>query len=166
MILRRSLKIGRSIGASHCARSGGVQASYHPAHCCSSWCCFTFSPFKDFKHVWGHGVERAYRDCFGARPSYGRFVAQGLRFFTPFCVLMHSPSGEAAGVYVADSPKLAVCASQRIPRNRTFKGCAARGHSTMGGFFGVKLYVVMKHKGELMAIKITPGNVQTAHRWK
>ena len=127
---------------------------------------FHLSAFKDFKHVWGHGVERAYRDCFGARPSYGRFVARGLRFFTPFCVLMHSPSGEAAGVYVADSPKLAVCASQRIPRNRTFKGCAARGHSTMGGFFGVKLYVVMKHKGELMAIKITPGNMQTAHRWK
>ena len=29
----------------------------------------------------------------------------------------------------------------------------------MGWFFGFKLHVVMNHKGQLMAIKITPGNV-------
>lgn len=120
---------------------------------------FHLSPFKDFKHFWFHGVEQKYRDCFGDLPSYGRFVALMPRLFTPFCVLMHSLSGEKTGIYVADSTKLAVCANQRIYRNRTFEGLAARGHSTMGWFFGFKLHVVMNHKGELMAIKITPGNV-------
>jgi len=119
---------------------------------------FHLSPFKDFKHFWVHGVEQKYRDCFGELPSYARFVALMPRLFAPFCVLIHSLSGEQTGIYIADSTKLAVCANPRISRNRTFKGLAARGHSTMGWFFGFKLHVVMNHKGELMAIKITPGN--------
>lgn len=119
---------------------------------------FHLSPFKDFKHFWLHGVEQKYRDQFGDLPSYGRFVALMPRLFAPLAVLMHSLSGEETGIYVADSTKLAVCANPRISRNRTFKGLAARGHSTMGWFFGFKLHVVMNHRGELMAVKITPGN--------
>ena len=119
---------------------------------------FHLSPFKDFKHFWVHGVEQKYRDCFGDLPSYGRFVALMPRLFAPFCVLIHSLSGEQTGIYIADSTKLAICANPRISRNRIFKGLAARGHSTMGWFFGFKLHVVMNHKGELMAVKITPGN--------
>ena len=119
---------------------------------------FHLSPFKDFKHFWVHGVEQKYRNCFGNLPSYGRFVSLMPRLFAPLAVLMHSLSGKETGVYIADSTKLAVCANPRISRNRTFKGLAARGHSTLGWFFGFKLHVVMNNRGELMAIKITPGN--------
>ncbi len=119
---------------------------------------FHLSPFKDFKHFWLYGVEQKYRDCFGELPSYGRFVALMPRLFAPFCVLIHSLSGDKTGIYIADSTKLAVCKNARISRNRTFKGLAARGRSTMGWFFGFKLHVVMNHRGELMAVKITPGN--------
>ena len=120
---------------------------------------FHLSPFKDFKHFWMHGVEQKYRDHFGDLPSYGRFVALMPRLFAPLAVLIHSLSGDETGLYIADSTKLAVCANPRISRNRTFKGLAARGHSTMGWFFGFKLHVVMNHRGELMAVKITPGNI-------
>lgn len=119
---------------------------------------FHLSPFKTFKDFWLYGVEQKYRGYFGELPSYGRFVALMPRLFAPLCVLMHSLGGDATGIYVVDSTKLAVCANPRISRNRTFKGLAARGRSTMGWFFGFKLHVVMNHKGELMAIKITPGN--------
>ncbi len=119
---------------------------------------FHLSPFKDFKHFRVHGVEQKYRDCFGELPSYGRFVALMPRLPAPFCVLIHNLSGQETGVYIADSTRPTVCANPRISRNRTFKGLAARGHSTMGWFFGFKLHVVMNHRGELMAVKITPGN--------
>ena len=119
---------------------------------------FHLSPFKDFKHFWLHGVERKYRDCFGKLPSYGRFIALTPRLFAPFHVLIHSLSGAETGIHIADSTRLAIRANPRISRNRVFKDLAARGPSTMGRVFGVKLHVVMNHKGELMAITITPGD--------
>ena len=118
---------------------------------------FHLSPFKTSKDYWLYGGQ-TYRGYFCDLPSYGRFVALMPRLFAPLCVLMHSLSGEKTGIYITDSTKLAVCANPRISRNRTFKGLAARGRSTMGWFFGFKLHVVMNHKSELMAIKITHGN--------
>jgi transposase len=119
---------------------------------------FHLSPFKTFKDFWRYGVEQKYRDYFGALPSYGRFVALMPRLFAPFCVLMHSLQGEATGIYIVDSTKLAVCANARISRNRVFDGLAKRGRTTMGWFFGFKLHLVINHRGEIMAVKITPGN--------
>ena len=76
---------------------------------------------KYFKCFWVHGIEQKYHDVFGDLPSYGRFVALMPRLFVPFCVLIHSLSGEESGTYIADSTRLAVCANPRISRNRTFK---------------------------------------------
>jgi len=119
---------------------------------------FHLSPFKDFKHFWLHGVEQKYRDCFGDLPSYGRFVTLMPRLFAPLCLLVHSLQGEQTGIYIADSTKLGVCHNARLSRNRVFKGLAERGRGSMGWFFGFKLHLVINHKGEIMALKITPGN--------
>ena len=83
---------------------------------------FHLSSFKDFKYFWVHGVEQKSRDCFGDLPTYARFVALMPRLFTPFCVLIHSLSGEETGIYIADSTKLAARANPRISRNKTFRG--------------------------------------------
>ncbi len=120
---------------------------------------FHLSPFKTFKDFWFYGVEQKYRNCFSSLPSYGRFVGLMPRLFMPFCLLLHSLRGEETGIYIADSTKLAVCHNQRISRNRVFKGIAARGRSSMGWFYGFKLHLVMNNRGEIMAVKITPGNV-------
>ncbi len=93
---------------------------------------FHHSPFKDFKHFWIYGVEQKYRSYFTDLPSYGRFVTLMPRLPKPFCSLIHSLRGEETGIYVTDSTKLAVCANPRIRRNKTFKGLAERGRSTMG----------------------------------
>jgi len=120
---------------------------------------FHLSPFKTFKDFWIYGVEQKYRNCFAALPSYGRFVALMPRLFIPLCLLLHRFRGEETGIYIADSTKLSVCHNQRISRNRVFAGVAARGRSSMGWFYGLKLHLVMNNRGEIMAVKITPGNV-------
>ena len=80
------------------------------------------------------------------------------RLFVPLTVLLHGLSGEQTGVYFVDSTKLAVCHNRRIHRHKVFDGLAARGKTSMGWFYGLKLHFVINHKGQIMALKITPGN--------
>ena len=47
----------------------------------------------------------------------------------------------------------------RISQHKVFKGGAKRGKSSTGWFYGFKLHVVINHVGELLAIWVTPGNV-------
>ena len=120
---------------------------------------FHVSGFRCFKLYYLYGVCGHYRHLFRDLPSYGRFVSLQPRLFMPLCMLLHHLSGEKTGIYIADSSHLPVCHNRRINRNRTFKGLAERGRSTMGWFYGMKLHVVINNKGEIIALKITPGNV-------
>jgi hypothetical protein len=119
---------------------------------------FHLSPFKNFKVFYHYGIGQQYRACFGDIPHYDRFVSLMPRLFTPLMVLLHSLSGEESGIYFVDSSKLAVCHNRRIHRHKVFDGLAARGKTSMGWFFGLKLHFVINHKGQIMALKITPGN--------
>jgi len=80
------------------------------------------------------------------------------RLFAPLMILLHCMRGEETGLYFADSTKLSVCHNRRISRHKVFAGMAARGKTSMGWFYGLKLHFVINHKGEIMALKITPGN--------
>jgi hypothetical protein len=119
---------------------------------------FHLSPYKNFKTFYLYGIGVQHRACFRDLPHYDRFVSLMPRLFVPLMVLLHSLSGEHTGVYFADSTKLAVCHNRRIDRHKVFDGLAARGKTSMGWFFGLKLHFVINHKGQIMALKITPGN--------
>jgi hypothetical protein len=120
---------------------------------------FHLSAYKNFKTFYLYGIGVQYRDCFGGLPHYDRFISLMPRLFVPLMVLLHSLSGEETGVYFADSTKLAVCHNRRIHRHKVFDGLAARGKTSMGWFYGLKLHFVINHKGQIMALKITPGNI-------
>jgi hypothetical protein len=120
---------------------------------------FHLSPYKNFKTFYLYGIGCQHRDCFGDLPHYDRFVSLMPRLFVPLMVLLHSLSGEETSVYFADATKLAVCHNRRIHRHKVFDGLAARGKTSMGWFFGLKLHFVINHKGQIMALKITPGNI-------
>jgi hypothetical protein len=119
---------------------------------------FHLSPFRHFKAFYRYGVGQQYRGCFDEIPHYDRFVSLMPRLFAPLMVLLHCLSGEETGIYFADSTKLAVCHNRRISRHLVFDGLAARGRTSMGWFYGLKLHFLINHKGEIMALKITPGN--------
>jgi hypothetical protein len=119
---------------------------------------FHLSAFKHFKAFYLYGIGCQHRACFGDLPHYDRFVSLMPRLFVPLMVLLHSLSGEETGIYFADSTKLAVCHNRRIDRHKVFDGLAARGKTSVGWFYGLKLHFVINHKGQIMALKITPGN--------
>lgn len=119
---------------------------------------FHHSAYKDFKHYYEHGIKHEYAALFGQTPCYARFVARMKQLLVPFAILLHSLKGEETGIYFADSSKLAVCHNRRISRNRVFKNMATRGRSSMGWFFGFKLHIIINHKCEIMAVKISGGN--------
>jgi transposase len=52
-----------------------------------------------------------------------------------------------------------VCENLRIKRHKVFQDVAQRGKSSTGWFYGFKLHAIINHHGELLAIKVTPGNV-------
>ena len=137
---------------------------------------FHLSPYKNFKTFYRYGVGHQHRACFGELPHYDRFVSLVPRLFVPLMVLLHSLGGEPTGVYFADSTKLAVCHNRRIHRHRVFDGLAARGKTSMGEaaggsigpadrwrgsggwFYGLKLHFVVNHRGQVVALRITPGS--------
>jgi len=119
---------------------------------------YHFSPFKDFKRFYQYGVCGELRGYFGDLPTYERFVILKKRLFMPMTVLLHCVLGEKTGLYFADSTPIKVCRNKRINRNKVFKDYAERGKSTMGWFYGLKLHVIFNQKGDIVAVKITPGN--------
>jgi hypothetical protein len=63
------------------------------------------------------------------------------------------------GYYFIDSKPLAVCHPRREHAHKVFKGIASKGKSSMGWFFGFKVHLVINHLGQIMNMKITPGNI-------
>jgi hypothetical protein len=61
--------------------------------------------------------------------------------------------------YYIDSTALPVCDTHRINRHKVFAGLAQRGKTSMGWFFGFKLHLVFNNDNEIVALKLTPGNV-------
>ncbi len=49
--------------------------------------------------------------------------------------------------------------NKRIWKHRAFKDIAARGKSSMGWFFGLKLHLTVNERCEITSFLLTPGNV-------
>lgn len=114
---------------------------------------------RQCKEFYRGTVCRFMTSEFPCRLSYTRFVALMPCCATVLAALFQTLKGACTGICIADSTPLTVCHNLRIERHRVFKGIAQRGKSSIGWFYGFKLHAVINQRGELLAIKVTPGNV-------
>jgi hypothetical protein len=117
------------------------------------------SHFKNFKTFYRGHVLGLLRPYFPGAPCYERFLTLTKRVWVPLTFFLASRMGRKTDIYYIDSTPLVVCHNRRINRHKVFGGLAARGKTSTGWFFGFKLHLVFNHERQIVALKLTPGNV-------
>ena len=120
---------------------------------------FHRSGYRTFKAYYTEHVQAHLKGHFPGLLSYNRFVELLPRALVPLACYLHSQRGRPTGLAFVDSTPLAVCRNQRIKQHRVFAGLAKRGKTSMGWFYGFKLHLIVNDRGELLAFRLTPGNV-------
>jgi hypothetical protein len=101
---------------------------------------------------------RQGQGLFPSLPSYSRFVTLIKRAFPALLCLLKSLFGDVTEYLFIDSTPMTVCKNMRIRRHQVFKDWAARGHTSTGWFYGMKLHMLFNTQGEIVRLTITPGN--------
>lgn len=120
---------------------------------------FHMSNQRDFKNYYTGLVTRFYRAEFPKLLSYTHFLEVMPFVLVPLCAYFTHFKGQPTWIEFIDSTTLKVCHNLRIPRHKVFEGIAKRGRGTMGWFYGFKLHLVVNHLGDIIAVKLTPGNI-------
>jgi hypothetical protein len=115
--------------------------------------------FRDFKTYYIYYVIPHLKSYFSFLPSYSHIVNLMKSVLVPLCIFIQGLTGEKTGIYFIDSTILKACHIKRERQHRVFNGIAKKAKSTIGWFFGFKLHLVINDKGEIMAFKLTAGNV-------
>jgi hypothetical protein len=120
---------------------------------------FQQSHYRDFKTFYLNHVCCHLRREFPELLSYTRFVALIPSILIPLCAFLQSIKSASEGIAFIDSTPIAVCHPKRISSHKVFAGIADIGKTTKGWFYGFKLHLVINHRGEFCACRITAGNV-------
>mgnify|MGYP000011694123 CR=1 FL=1 len=120
---------------------------------------FQRSGYRTFKHYYQRHVCVHLRWAFPQVVSYNRFVELMGEALVPLCAYLSTRKGTCSGISFIDSMPIAVCHNRRIHSHQVFLETAQRGKNSVGWFYGFKLHLVVNDCGELLAIQLTPGNV-------
>ena len=122
---------------------------------------YHLSGYKCFEYYYTQAVEKGcLREYFPDAPSYSRFIYLKPRILPMMILYLQCCRlGMLCGLYYADSTTIKVCNNRRINNNKVFKGKAERGKSSMGWFFGFKLFLVVNAFGEIVKVMFNKGNV-------
>lgn len=120
---------------------------------------FHASSYRNFKAYYTEHVLKHLTWDFPRLVSYNRFVELMPSALVPLCAYLQSRKGACSGISFVDSTSLKVCHNRRIHSHQVFQGCARRGKTSVDWFFGFKLHLVTNDCGELLSLRLTPGNV-------
>lgn len=120
---------------------------------------YQMSGFKNFKMYYLFKVKICMKNDFKL-VSYNRFVELMQSAMIHLAIYFKAfGTGECTGKSIIDSTSIEVCHIKRERSNKTFKGLAAKGKTSVGWFYGFKLHFTINEHGEIIDIFITPGNV-------
>jgi hypothetical protein len=119
---------------------------------------FHASGYRNFKTFYTGYVCKHLWWAFPKLTSYNRFVELMPSALVPLCCYLHSRRGECSGISFVDSTSIAVCHNRRIHSHKVFADLARRGKTSVDWFFGFKAPSVINDCGELLAVRLTPGN--------
>jgi hypothetical protein len=120
---------------------------------------FHCSGYRNFKDYYQQHVLKYLPWAFPKLVSYSRFVELMPQAAIPLCAYLRSRLGQCSGISFMDSTTLKVCHNRRIHSHKVFAQSARRGKNSVDWFYGFKLHLVSNDCGELLSVKLTPGNV-------
>jgi hypothetical protein len=119
---------------------------------------FHQSSYRNFKSFYTEHVFKHMVWAFPRLTSYNRFVELMPSALVPLCGYLQSRKGQCSGISFIDSTSLKVCHNRRIHSHKVFEGYARRGKTSVDWFYGFKLHLVTNDCGELLSLRLTPGN--------
>lgn len=120
---------------------------------------FHFSAHKTFKAFYLEIVSLYWREALTNLVSYNRFVEWQPSTLIPLMAYLRSRLGASTGIGFIDSTSIKVCHNRRIKQHRVFKAIAKRGKTSVDWFYGFKLHLAINHRGELLNVALTTGNI-------
>lgn len=120
---------------------------------------FHQSGYKTFKDYYTKEVTKHLSWAFPDLVSYNRFVELMSSALVPLCCYLKTKKGVCSGISFTDSMSIAVCHNRRISSHKVFSQVAKRGKNSVDWFYGFKLHMIVNDRGELVSIRLTPGNV-------
>lgn len=120
---------------------------------------FQMIGYRNFKTFYCSFLQVYWKHYFPELPSYTRMVELIHRAIFPLTLFTQFKAGKRTGIYYIDASCLPVSHLKRSRRNKVFKEIAEYGRTSVGWFFGLKIHLVINNLGELIAFKITKGNV-------
>ena len=137
----------------------GRPRNLHPSEVMTILIAFHQSGYRTFKHFYLRHVGVYYRSEFPNLVSYSRFVQLKKDVLTLLTDYLSATLGECRGLSFVDSTRLRVSDNKRISSHKVFAGKAERGKTSMGGFYGFKLHLIINDTGALLDGAVTPGNI-------
>lgn len=122
---------------------------------------YQWSGYKNFQYYYQQHALVVLKTHFPKMPTYHRFLELMPRVAHKMCwfLQLNCLSAAQTGTYFIDSKALPVCHNKRIHQHKVFEGIAARGKTSMGWFFGVKIHFIINELGEIVNFQFTAGNV-------
>lgn len=120
---------------------------------------FHLSGYKNFKTFYLEVVSCYWHQAFPNLVSYHRFVQWKPSILIPLMAYLRSRLGTSTGIGFLDSTSIKVCHNRRIKQHQVFKAIAKRGKTSVDWFYGFKLHLAINHRGELLNVALTAGNV-------